>query len=159
MADEDEGERGGGLLKKIIFVILFLILLAGLASYFLLQHEEEKPEILREGPPPIERPVYMDLGTFVVNLKDDKYYLKTSIQLVFSEPRPKVWLEPYAPIVKDIVITQLQTLTAKQLKDPQVRHLLRQDLRFKLNSLFPNVAPWQDPEPIKKVLVSEFYRQ
>ena len=159
MADEDEGGKSGGLLKKIIFIVLFLILLAGAALYFLSQQEEEKPEVLREGPPPIEHPVYTDLGTFIVNLKDDKYYLKTSVQLVFSEPRPKLWLDSYLPLVKDIVIAQLQTLTAKQLKDPQIRHLLRKDLRFKLNSLFPNVAPWHDPEPIKKILVSEFYRQ
>lgn len=159
MADE-EGEisGGGGKLKWII--ILVLLLLIGAAVFFFLTKEEDKEqEIIREGPPPLEKPQYMDLGTFIINLTDGKYYLKTSIQLAFAEPVPKNWLLIRLPVVKDLIITQLQTLSSKQLRDPKIRYLLKKDLQIKLNSLFPNSPQWEDPEPIKKILFVEFYRQ
>ena len=32
-------------------------------------------KVIREGPPPLEEPQYLDLGTFVVNMAGDKYFL------------------------------------------------------------------------------------
>ncbi|MGK5091483.1 flagellar basal body-associated FliL family protein [Deltaproteobacteria bacterium TL4] len=155
---DEEGNEGGGKAKWIILLLL-LLGLAGGAFYLLTQDEKEKPEIIREGPPPIESPVYLALGTFIVNLADGKYYLKTTIQLVFAEVAPKLWLEPRVPLVMDIIITQLQILTSKELRNPRTRLLLRRDLVNKINSLFPNLPGWEDKTPVKKILISEFYRQ
>jgi len=159
MAEEEgEGSGGGGKLKLILIVLLLVI--AGIAAFFFLtQEEEDKPEIIREGPPPLEKPEYLDLGTFIINLKDGKYYLKTSIQLAFADVMAKTWLEARLPIVKDLIITQLQSLTSRQIRVPRVRMLLKRDLLIKLNSLFPNLPMWEDRDPIKKILFVEFYRQ
>ncbi len=158
---EEEGEASGGGGKKILILILLLAIGAA-AYYFLKPEEEEAPQeevILREGPPPIDDPQYMPLGTFVVNLTDGKYFLKTTITLVFAEEQPRTWLQPWLPLVKDMVISQLSTLSSKQLRDARVRELLRKELQIRVNSLFPNMAPWEDRRPVKRILFEEFYTQ
>ncbi|MDP7629001.1 MAG: flagellar basal body-associated FliL family protein [SAR324 cluster bacterium] len=123
------------------------------------EEEEKEPEVVRQGPPPLEKPSYIDLGTFIVNMPGDKYYLKGSLQLAFGDVAPKMWMEARLPIVKDLVIAQLKTVTVEQFDDLKNRQLFKRDLQVRLNSLFPNESPWEEPEPVRKVLFSEFYRQ
>ena len=139
---------------RMLLVLLSLtVLIAGC------EEEEEEPEVVRQGPPPLEKPSYIDLGTFIVNMPGDKYYLKGSLQLAFGDVAPKVWMEARLPIVKDLVIAQLKTVTVEQFDDLKNRQLFKRDLQVRLNSLFPNESPWEEPEPVRKVLFSEFYRQ
>ena len=71
---------------RMLLVLLSLtVLIAGW------EEEEEEPEVVRQGPPPLEKPSYIDLGTFIVNMPGDKYYLKGSLQLAFGDAAPKVW--------------------------------------------------------------------
>jgi flagellar basal body-associated protein FliL len=138
----------------MLLVLLSLtVLIAGC------EEEEEEPEVVRQGPPPLEKPSYIDLGTFIVNMPGDKYYLKGSLQLAFGDVAPKVWMEARLPIVKDLVIAQLKTVTVEQFDDLKNRQLFKRDLQVRLNSLFPNESPWEEPKPVRKVLFSEFYRQ
>ena len=138
----------------MLLVLLSLtVLIAGC------EEEEEEPEVVRQGPPPLEKPSYIDLGTFIVNMPGDKYYLKGSLQLAFGDVAPKMWMEARLPIVKDLVIAQLKTVTVEQFDDLKNRQLFKRDLQVRLNSLFPNESPWEEPEPVRKVLFSEFYRQ
>ena len=123
------------------------------------EEEEKEPEVVRQGPPPLEKPSYIDLGTFIVNMPGDKYYLKGSLQLAFGDVAPKMWMEARLPIVKDLVIAQLKTVTVEQFDDLKNRQLFKRDLQVRLNSLFPNESPWEEPEPVRKVLFSEFSRQ
>ena len=139
---------------RMLLVLLSLtVLIAGC------EEEEEEPEVVRQGPPPLEKPSYIDLGTFIVNMPGDKYYLKGSLQLAFGDVAPKVWMEARLPIVKDLVIAQLKTVTVEQFDDLKNRQLFKRDLQVRLNSLFPNESPWEEPKPVRKVLFSEFYRQ
>jgi flagellar basal body-associated protein FliL len=139
---------------RMLLVLLSLtVLIAGC------EEEEEEPEVVRQGPPPLEKPSYIDLGTFIVNMPGDKYYLKGSLQLAFGDVAPKVWMEARLPIVKDLVIAQLKTVTVEQFDDLKNRKLFKRDLQVRLNSLFPNESPWEEPKPVRKVLFSEFYRQ
>ncbi len=117
------------------------------------------PSALREGPPPIEKPLYTDLGTFIVNMPGDKYFLKGSIQIVFAESAPKSWLDARLPIVKDMVISHLQSITVDQFDDLKNRNRLRISLQNRINSLFPNNPGWEDTQPVRKVLFLELYRQ
>ena len=139
---------------RMLLVLLSLtVLIAGC------EEEEEAPEVVRQGPPPLEKPSYIDLGTFIVNMPGDKYYLKGSLQLAFGDAAPKVWMEARLPIVKDLVIAQLKTVTVEQFDDLKNRKLFKRDLQVRLNSLFPNESTWEEPKPVRKVLFSEFYRQ
>tara|TARA_B100002003_G_C14030059_1_gene496578 strand:+ start:380 stop:961 length:582 start_codon:yes stop_codon:yes gene_type:complete len=116
-------------------------------------------KVIREGPPPLEDPQYLDLGTFVVNMPGDKYFLKSSIQLAFENSAAKDWLLARLPIAKDLIITHLNSITVEQFDDTKNRVVIKNDLQIRLNSLFPNKAAWEDSVPIRRILFSEFYRQ
>jgi len=109
------------------------------------------------GPLRIDDPEYLELGTFVVNLKGGKYFLKTTISLIFIDKNAVTWLNPRVSIVNDLIITQLRRLTPRNIRKKRVRQLLRNDLKIKINSLFPN--NWPDQKPLKKILFPEFYTQ
>ena len=119
----------------------------------------KKTKVIREGPPPLEDPQYLDLGTFVVNMPGDKYFLKSSIQLAFENSAAKDWLLARLPIAKDLIITHLNSITVEQFDDTKNRVVIKNDLQIRLNSLFPNKAAWEDSVPIRRILFSEFYRQ
>ena len=92
--------------------MLMILLAFSVNSYVMAEdEEEEEPKVIRQGPPPWEKPQYLDLGTFVVNMPVDKYYLKSSIQLAFEDPAPKAWMQARMPIVKDLIITHLHSVT------------------------------------------------
>ena len=140
-----------------------LLILSGLFFFATMLHAQEKEveeiKVIREGPPPLEDPQYLDLGTFVVNMPGDKYFLKSSIQLAFENGAAKEWMLARIPIVKDLVITHLNSITVEQFDDTKNRVVVKKDLQIRLNSLFPNKSSWEDSVPIRRILFSEFYRQ
>ena len=122
--------------------------------------ETEAPQkVLREGPPPLDDPTYMSLGTFVVNMPDGKYYLKTTMSLAFTDSGPMEWMNARIPLVKDMIIRHLQSISVEQLEDLKYRQILKNDLMIRLNSLFPNEPTWDDLDPVKRILFTEFYKQ
>ena len=146
-------------------IALFLLLTALFFFVSSLNATEEKVEeaeeikVIREGPPPLEDPQYLDLGTFVVNMPGDKYFLKSSIQLAFENSAAKEWLLARLPIPKDLIITHLNSISVEQFDDTESRAVIKNDLQVRLNSLFPNKAVWEDSVPIRRILFLEFYRQ
>ena len=140
-------------------IVLFLLLTSLFFFVSSLNAIEEEIKVIREGPPPLEDPQYLDLGTFVVNMPGDKYFLKSSIQLAFENSAAKEWLLARLPIAKDLIITHLNTITVEQFDDTKSRAVIKNDLQIRLNSLFPNKAVWEDSVPIRRILFLEFYRQ
>ena len=140
-------------------IALFLLLTALFFFVSSLNAAEEEVEVIREGPPPLENPQYLDLGTFVVNMPGDKYFLKSNIHLAFENSVAKEWLLARLPIAKDLIITHLNSITVEQFDDTKSRAVIKNDLQVRLNSLFPNKAVWEDSVPIRRILFLEFYRQ
>ncbi|MED5403484.1 MAG: flagellar basal body-associated FliL family protein [SAR324 cluster bacterium] len=140
-----------------------LLILSGLFFFATILYAQEKEveeiKVIREGPPPLEDPQYLDLGTFVVNMPGDKYFLKSSIQLAFENGAAKEWMQARMPIVKDLVITHLNSITVEQFDDTKNRAVIKNDLQNRLNSLFPNKTIWEDTLPVRRILLLEFYRQ
>lgn len=166
-----DGEGGGGLgkiikLLVILVVVVIIIAVGAWAAYtFFLSSDAEEglpaaSPTLREGPAPLENPQYLSLETFIVNLSDGRRYLKTTLTLLISDETAKAYLEKRMPEVKDLIIGELQTLSTEQLRDPKERELLKQRLLSRVESLLPDKdVEWDDPNPIKKVLITEFYLQ
>lgn len=164
-------EGGGGgmgrLIKIILIVVILLVLIAGgvVAAFWFMDTGGEPAATAGAAADGvqtsyIENPQYLDLGTFVVNLADGRRYLKTSLQLLLDEEQAKEFLSVREAEVKDLVVAELQTLNAEQLRDPKERELLKQRLIRKISSLLPvKGREWDDPAPIKKVLITEFYLQ
>ena len=145
--------------KGIALFLLLTALFPFVSSLNAAEEEVEEIKVIREGPPPLEDPQYLDLGTFVVNMPGDKYFLKSSIQLAFENSAAKEWLLTRLPIAKDLIITHLNSITVEQFDDTKRRAVIKNDLQIRLNSLFPNKAVWEDSDPIRRILFLEFYRQ
>jgi flagellar protein FliL len=162
-------EGGGGGLGRLIKIILALVLLAllaggGFAAYLFLSTGKEKSAEMaatRVEGGSIVNPHYLVLGDFVVNLSDGRRYLKTNLQLLISDQKAMDYLQVRLAEVKDLVVSELQTWDSEQLRDPRNRELLKSRLLTKIESLLPTpkVGGWEDPKPIKKVLITEFYLQ
>tara|TARA_B100000945_G_scaffold298850_1_gene279009 strand:- start:2239 stop:2619 length:381 start_codon:yes stop_codon:yes gene_type:complete len=123
------------------------------------QEASEEKNVIRQGPPPLVDPLYLDLGSFVVNMPGDKYFLKSSIQLAFENSAAKEWLENRLPIARDLVITHMNSITVEAFDDTKNRAVIKNDIKVRLNSLFPNKSSWGDTVPIRRILFLEFYRQ
>ena len=148
------------LLRLSSIPLLLLAIVALFPSGCQSGDETEAPQkVLREGPPPLDDPTYMSLGTFVVNMPDGKYYLKTTMSLAFTDSGPMEWMNARIPLVKDMIIRHLQSISVEQLEDLRYRQILKNDLMIRLNSLFLNEPPWDDLDPVKRILFTEFYKQ
>lgn len=156
----NSNQRTGSLIK---YTVGLLLIISGLFFFASALHAQEKEveeiKVIREGPPPLEDPQYLDLGTFVVNMPGDKYFLKSSIQLAFENGAAKEWMLARMPIVKDLVITHLNSITVEQFDDTKNQAVIKNDLQNRLNSLFPNKTIWEDTLPVRRILFLEFYRQ
>ena len=108
---------------------------------------------------PLAAPIFLSLDSFVVNLKDGRRYLKTSMQLMMSDPAASAYLTTRLVEVKDVVLTELQELSAEDVSQASAREALKQRLITSISKLFPPKPEWEDPEPIKKVLFEEFVIQ
>lgn len=165
MADEDDiGEEGGS--KKILIIVLIVLLLgAGGAAYFFFfastSEEEAVEEVVEVGPSgePLEVPFFLELGSSITNLLDGRRYLKANIQLMISEESVKLYLEGRIAEVKDITIATLQEISAEEVKTQEGREALKQRLIENVSSLFPSDPGWEDKNPIRKVLFTEFHMQ
>jgi len=174
MADEEEsgvsGDAGdsagggGGKKKLVIIITLVLLLVVGLVIFLLFPSEEEEdmPEEeqnVTEVAEPLITPIFLPLESFIVNLKDGRRFLKTSIQLMMSEPGASAYLTVRLVEVKDIVLAELQELSVEDVKQSDARDALKLRLISAISQLFPSKPEWEDPEPIRKVLFEEFVIQ
>ena len=167
MADEEGGGGGGGGGKKkliIIIVAVVLLLVIAIVAVLLLtggeeeEAEEEIVEVTEEGEP-LAAPIFLPLDSYIVNLKDGRRYLKTTIQLMLSEEMANAYLTARIVEIKDIVLSELQDLSVEDVKQAESREALRQRLISAISQIFPTKPEWADPEPIKKVLFEEFVLQ
>ena len=164
MADEEGG--GGGSKKKLIIIIVAVVLLLviGIVVFMLMSGEEEEqlPEEemqVTDVAEPLAEPIFLPLESFVVNLKDGRRFLKTTIQLMLSEPAAAAYLTVRLIEIKDIVLAELQELSVEDVKQSDAREALRQRIISAISQIFPSEPEWEDPEPIRKVLFEEFVIQ
>ena len=171
MAEEEgggggNGNGGGGGKKKLIIIIVAVVLLLVIAIVAFLflaggeeeAEEEEIVEVTSEAEP-LAAPIFLPLDSYIVNLKDGRRYLKTTIQLMLSEEMANAYLTSRLIEIKDIVLTELQNLSVEEVKQAESREALRQRLISAISQVFPSKPEWEDPEPIKKVLFEEFVLQ
>ncbi len=169
MADEEGGEGGGkGKLIIIIIAVVILLVVGGAVVYFLfltgddeevLPEEVETTQSVPGASEPLEEPHFMSLGTYIANLQDGRRYLKTTISIMLSEEATVEYLNLRLVQIKDIVLTELQSLSIEKTKDHESKKNLKSKLITEISKLFPNEPKWDDPEPIKEVLFEEFYVQ
>ncbi len=160
----DSRANGGGKKKLIIIIFLVLLLILGIVAFLLMSSDEdeelpEEQQNVTQVAEPLLTPIFLPLESFIVNLKDGRRFLKTTIQLMLSEPGASAYLTIRLVEVKDIVLAELQELSVEDVKQSDARDALKQRLISAISEILPSKPEWEDPEPIRKVLFEEFVIQ
>jgi len=173
MADEAEGaeesKSGGGLLPIINLVLLVLVLaVGGFIAWKMMamdssvpeeevnkaQIEETKiPEAEMEDPD--APPVFMEIEDITVNLADteESRFLRAKIKLEVRSEEAQLKIEANMVKVMDLVITELSSKKFSDIRTPQGKYALKEDLTYRLNKLVGG------GKPIKNLYFTDFVSQ
>ncbi len=173
MADEAEGteekKSGGGLLPIINLILLVLVLaVGGFIAWKMMamdqtppaeevdkaQIEETKiPEAEMEDPD--APPVFMEIEDITVNLADteESRFLRAKIKLEVRGEEAQARIEANMVKVMDLVITELSSKRFSDIRTPQGKYALKEDLTYRLNKLVGG------GKPIKNLYFTDFVSQ
>ena len=97
-------------------------------------------------------PAFLPLETFIVNLQVKGSFLKTSIQLEFTEPVLPKTIESEVPKIRDAVIRVLSAKGSAEILTAEGKERLREELRDAINQTL-------GAEDVSKVYFTEFIIQ
>ena len=108
---------------------------------------------------PLTAPLFLPIGTFTTTLKDKGRYIKISLQLMIKDLNAYKLLKSRIIEIKDITLGVFQNLSVKQVKSPEGRESLREELINEISILLPKGSFLEDENPIQKILFEEFVLQ
>jgi flagellar protein FliL len=172
MADEEDkkgaAKSSGGLLQIVNLVLLLLVLaVGGFIAWKMMAMDQTPPPTQQEKAqaqetaiPEIEAedpdapPVFMDIEDITVNLADveESKFLRTKIKLEVRSEEAQAKVEANMVKVMDLVITQLSSKTFNEIRTPQGKYALKEDLTYRLNKLVGG-------KPIKNLYFTDFVSQ
>ena len=163
-AEVKKESSGGGKKKLIIIIVLALVLVGGgVGAFFAFGHKGEGDEGGdaatseedggdKGGDEATTPPFVLALEPFIVNLQIKGSFLKTTIQLQFSEPEQPPHLESDVPKIRDSVIRILTSKSAQEILSADGKEQLREELKDALNEALGG-------EDVTQVFFTEFIIQ
>jgi len=126
---EEEEEASGGGKKKIIMIVGALLALGGVYNFVLKPAPaEEDPLAMVEEPEPIEGEIF-ELPEMVINLQDpDVQYVRVGLAIVLEEGTLAADFEAEAAIAKDVILEDLSSRTAEELRSSQGKQDIKAEL-------------------------------
>lgn len=172
MADEAEGKEesksSGGLLPIINLVLLVLVLaVGGFIAWKMMQMDQasqssssetvqtEETTIPEAEAEDSDAPsIYMEIEDITVNLADveESKFLRAKIKLEVRNEEAQARIEADMVKVMDLVITLLSSKRFDEIRTPQGKYALKEDLTYRLNKLLGG-------KPIKNLYFTDFVSQ
>ncbi|MDQ6964497.1 MAG: flagellar basal body-associated FliL family protein [Mariprofundales bacterium] len=171
MADEEAGAtKSGGILPLINMVLLVLVLgVGGFVAWKVMQldtapAESDKapaqtedttlPEAEAEADNPDAPPIFIDMKDITVNLADPDVsrFLRAKIKLEVRSEESQGKIEAAMVKINDLIITNLTSKTFKELRTPQGKYKLKEELIYRINQLVGG-------KPVKGLYFTEFVSQ
>jgi len=172
MADEAENKEAakssGGLLQIINLVLLILVLaVGGFIAWKMMAMDQTPPPTSQEKAqsqetalPEVEAedpdapPVFMEIEDITVNLADveESKFLRAKIKLEVRNEDAQAKIEANMVKVMDLVITQLSSKRFDDIRTPQGKYALKEDLTYRLNKLVGG-------KPVKNLYFTDFVSQ
>jgi len=164
---EDKGSSGGGLLPIINLILLVLVLaVGGFIAWKLMGMEQpaeqaisaieqtdetEIPEAEDDNTGP---PVLMDIDNITVNLADtdQSRFLRTKIKLEVRNEEAQAKVTASMVKINDLVITILSSKKFSDIRTPQGKYALKEDLIYRMNRAVGG-------KPIKNLYFTDFVSQ
>jgi len=174
MADEKEEaeapkKASGGLLPIINLVLLIILLgIGGFIAWKMMameqaeaptsqeevsQTEETKiPEVEDEDPDAV--PVFLDIADITINLADTDVsrFLRAKIKLELRNEEALPRVEKHMIIINDMVLTLLSSKTFAEIRTPQGKYDLKEDIVYRINRLVGG-------KPVKNMYFTDFVSQ
>jgi len=171
MADEEAGEKkSGGILPLINMVLLVAVLgIGGFIAWKVMQldslpTEADKapaqtedttlPEADTEEANPDAPPIFIDLADITVNLADPETsrFLRAKIKLEVHSEKNQAKIDAHMIKINDLVITNLTSKTFQDIRTPQGKYKLKEELIYRINQLIGG-------KPVKGLYFTEFVSQ
>ena len=125
--DTEEEEASGGGKKKIIMIVGGLLALGAVYNFVLKSAPVEDPLAMVD-PVPIEGEIF-ELPEMVINLQDgDVTYMRVGLAIVLEEGTLAADFEAEAAIAKDVILEDLSSRSAEQLRSSQGKQEVKADL-------------------------------
>lgn len=174
MADEKEGEgaakSSGGLLPIITIVLLVVLIgFAGFIAWKMMAMEQtstpqeqaqiegkvvdtEIPEAEDEDPD--APPIYLDIADITINLADADVsrFLRAKIKLELRNEASQARVEQQMIKINDMVLTLLSSKTFAEIRTPQGKYDLKEDIVYRINRLVGG-------KPVKNMFFTDFVSQ
>ncbi len=166
--NEDKGKSGGGGILPIINLVLLVLVLAvgGFVAWKLISMEQPAeqaattieptdntaiPEAEDETDAP---PVFMEIDNITVNLADtdQSRFLRTKIKLEVRNEEAKTKVNENMIKINDLVITILSSKKFSEIRTPQGKYALKEDLIYRMNRAVGG-------KPIKNLYFTDFVSQ
>ncbi|MDX8405939.1 MAG: flagellar basal body-associated FliL family protein [Mariprofundus sp.] len=168
-AEKEEKEKSSGGLLPIINLVLLVLVLAvgGFVAWKLLSMEQPAavddkaavtqtddtaiPEAEEENTGP---PIMMSIDDITVNLADtdQSRFLRTKIKLEVRSEEAQTKVTENMVKVNDMIITLLASKKFSDIRTPQGKYALKEDLVYRLNRIIGG-------KPIKSLYFSDFVSQ
>ncbi len=174
MADEkaeekkEEKKSSGGLLPIINLVLLLLVLaVGGFIAWKIVsaestapatQEESESTEVIEmpvaEDIDPLAVPVFVDIADVTINLADTDVsrFLRAKIKLELHSEESQLRIEQYKIKIDDMIITLLSSKTFAEIRTPQGKYDLKEDIVYRINRLVGG-------KPVKNMYFTDFVSQ
>ncbi|TLS78430.1 flagellar basal body-associated FliL family protein [Mariprofundus erugo] len=167
-AKEEKGKSSGGLLPIINLALLVLVLaVGGFIAWKLMSMEQPTadadkkpvtqteetalPEAEEENAGP---PIMIDIDNITVNLADtdESRFLRTKIKLEVRSEEAKTKVTENMVKINDLIITMLASKTFAEIRTPQGKYALKEDMVYRLNRIVGG-------KPIKNLYFTDFVSQ
>jgi len=112
------------------------------------------PEAETDSSNPDAPPVFIDMDDITVNLADtdSSRFLRAKIKLEVRNEEAKAKVDAAMIKINDLVITDLTSKTFKEIRTPQGKYKLKEELVYRINQLLGG-------RPVKGLYFTEFVSQ
>ncbi len=166
--NEPPKKAKGGLLLIINFVLLLILLgIGGFIAWKMMSMEQagapdtqqdvtqqkvEMPEAEDEDPD--APPVFLDLADITINLADTDVsrFLRAKIKLELKNEDVRPRVEQHMVEINDMVLTLLSSKTFAEIRTPQGKYDLKEDIVYRINRLVGG-------KPVKNMYFTDFVSQ
>jgi len=172
MADEKAGKEekkaSGGLLPIINLVLLILVLAVGGFIAWKMVSMDQQPVAEQTAPSATEEttipepeeddptipPILVDIADITINLADADVsrFLRAKIKLELRNEAAQAKVEQNMIKINDMVITLLSSKTFAEIRTPQGKYDLKEDLVYRMNRLMQG-------KPVKNLYFTDFVSQ
>lgn len=164
---ENDGSQEQGEKKKSpisifqIIIIVLLLAVLGLGSFIAWKLINlEIPAAADEQQQALEEPaatgpgILIDMENITINLadEDESRFLRIKMKLEVKDEESRAKVDAYNAQIKDLIITTLSSKTFDDVRTPQGKYNLKEELIYRINSFVGG-------EPVKNMFFSDFVAQ